>query len=47
MATQGESFVSGNIKSWSCDFNPVVTAGQICAFIAVIYAYEQQIASLT
>jgi HlyD family secretion protein len=30
---QVESFVSGNIKSWSCDYNTPVTAGQTCALI--------------
>ena len=33
VTAQVESFVSGNIKSWSCDYNTVVTAGQICALI--------------
>jgi HlyD family secretion protein len=33
VTAQVESFVSGNIKSWSCDFNAVVTVGQICALI--------------
>jgi HlyD family secretion protein len=33
VTAQVESFVSGNIKSWSCDFNTLVTAGQICALI--------------
>ena len=33
VTAQVESFVSGNIKSWSCDFNTPVTAGQICALI--------------
>jgi HlyD family secretion protein len=33
VTAQVESFVSGNIKSWSCDFNSLVTAGQICALI--------------
>src|ERR1700690_4121967 len=31
VTAQVESFVSGNIKSWSCDYNTLVTAGQICA----------------
>src|SRR5580700_6059914 len=30
VTAQVESFVSGNIKSWSCDYNTLVTAGQIC-----------------
>src|ERR1700677_1493414 len=33
VTAQVESFVSGNIKSWSCDYNTLVTAGQICAVI--------------
>jgi HlyD family secretion protein len=33
VTAQVESFVSGNIKSWSCDFNTLVTVGQICALI--------------
>jgi len=33
VTAQVESFVSGNIKSWSCDYNTLVTAGQICALI--------------
>jgi HlyD family secretion protein len=33
VTAQVESFVSGNVKSWSCDFNSLVTAGQICALI--------------
>jgi HlyD family secretion protein len=33
VTAQVESFVSGNIKSWSCDYNSLVTAGQICALI--------------
>jgi HlyD family secretion protein len=33
VTAQVESFVSGNIKSWSCDYNTPVTAGQICALI--------------
>jgi HlyD family secretion protein len=33
VTAQVESFVSGNIKSWSCDFNTLVTKGQICALI--------------
>jgi multidrug efflux pump subunit AcrA (membrane-fusion protein) len=28
---QVESFVSGNIKSWPCDYNTLAKAGQICA----------------
>jgi HlyD family secretion protein len=33
VTAQVESFVSGNIKSWSCDYNTIVTVGQICALI--------------
>ena len=33
MTAQVESFVSGNIKSWSCDYNTIVKIGQICALI--------------
>ena len=33
VTAQVESFVSGNIKSWSCDYNTLVNAGQICALI--------------
>jgi HlyD family secretion protein len=33
VTAQVESFVSGNIKSWSCDYNTPVTAGQICALL--------------
>jgi HlyD family secretion protein len=33
VTAQVESFVSGNIKSWSCDYNTPVTAGQTCALI--------------
>jgi HlyD family secretion protein len=33
VTAQVESFVSGNIKSWSCDYNTPVTMGQICALI--------------
>jgi HlyD family secretion protein len=33
VTAQVESFVSGNIKSWSCDYNTPVTVGQICALI--------------
>jgi HlyD family secretion protein len=33
VTAQVESFVSGNIKSWSCDYNTLVTAGQVCALI--------------
>jgi HlyD family secretion protein len=33
VTAQVESFVSGNIRSWSCDYNTLVTAGQICALI--------------
>src|SRR6204780_4010017 len=31
VTAQVEAFVSGNTKSWSCDYNTPVTAGQICA----------------
>src|ERR1700734_1991110 len=33
VTAQGESFVSGNIKSWSCDYNTLVKVGQVCALI--------------
>src|ERR1700685_416429 len=33
ITAQVESFVSGNIKSWSCDYNTLVKVGQICALI--------------
>src|SRR5580700_3444291 len=33
VTAQVESFVSGNIKSWSCDYNTPVKVGQICALI--------------
>lgn len=33
VTAQVESYVSGNIKSWSCDYNTAVKAGQICAII--------------
>ena len=33
VTAQVESFVSGNIKSWSCDYNTLVKMGQICALI--------------
>jgi HlyD family secretion protein len=33
VTAQVESFVSGNIRSWSCDYNTPVTAGQVCALI--------------
>src|SRR3984957_13754153 len=33
VTAQVGNFVSGNIKSWSCDYNTLVTAGQICALI--------------
>jgi HlyD family secretion protein len=33
VTAQVESFVSGNIKSWSCDFNTPVKVGQVCALI--------------
>src|SRR6202044_1463124 len=32
-AAQVESFVSGDIKSWSCDYNTLVKIGQVCAVI--------------
>lgn len=31
VTAQVESYVSGNIKTWSCDYNTVVRIGQICA----------------
>ncbi len=31
VTAQVESFVSGNIKTWTCDYNTMVTVGQICA----------------
>ncbi|MGP8033382.1 MAG: efflux RND transporter periplasmic adaptor subunit [Steroidobacteraceae bacterium] len=31
VTAQVESFVSGNIRTWSCDYNTIVTIGQICA----------------
>lgn len=33
VTAQVESYVSGNIKSWSCDYNTIVKVGQICALI--------------
>jgi HlyD family secretion protein len=33
VTAQVESFVSGNIKSWSCDYNTPVKVGQVCALI--------------
>jgi HlyD family secretion protein len=33
VTAQVGSYVSGNIKSWSCDYNTVVTVGQRCALI--------------
>jgi HlyD family secretion protein len=33
VTAQVESFVSGNIKSWSCDYNTLVKVGQVCALI--------------
>ena len=33
VTAQVESYVSGNIKSWSCDYNTLVKTGQICALI--------------
>jgi HlyD family secretion protein len=31
VTAQVESYVSGNIKTWTCDYNTVVKIGQICA----------------
>jgi len=33
VTAQVESYVSGNIKSWTCDYNTVVKIGQLCATI--------------
>src|ERR1700761_9302104 len=33
VTAQVGSFVSGNIKSWSCDYNTQVKIGQSCALI--------------
>jgi HlyD family secretion protein len=33
VTAQVESYVSGNIKSWSCDYNTLVKVGQVCALI--------------
>jgi HlyD family secretion protein len=33
VTAQVGSYVSGNIKSWSCDYNSMVTIGQRCALI--------------
>jgi HlyD family secretion protein len=33
VTAQVGSYVSGNIKSWSCDYNTLVTIGQRCALI--------------
>ena len=33
VTAQVESYVSGNIKSWTCDYNTIVKVGQICATI--------------
>jgi HlyD family secretion protein len=33
VTAQVESYVSGNIKSWTCDYNTIVRIGQICATI--------------
>jgi HlyD family secretion protein len=33
VTAQVESYVSGNIKTWSCDYNTIVKIGQICATI--------------
>jgi HlyD family secretion protein len=31
VTAQVESFVSGNIKTWTCDYNTMVKIGQVCA----------------
>ncbi|HTX24317.1 MAG TPA: efflux RND transporter periplasmic adaptor subunit [Steroidobacteraceae bacterium] len=31
VTAQVESYVSGNIKTWTCDYNTIVKVGQICA----------------
>jgi len=31
VTAQVESYVSGNIKTWTCDYNSIVRIGQICA----------------
>jgi HlyD family secretion protein len=33
VTAQVESYVSGNIKTWTCDYNTLVKIGQICATI--------------
>ena len=33
VTAQVGSYVSGNIKSWSCDYNTPVKVGQSCALI--------------
>ncbi|HTW39006.1 MAG TPA: efflux RND transporter periplasmic adaptor subunit [Steroidobacteraceae bacterium] len=33
VTAQVESYVSGNVKTWTCDYNTIVKAGQICATI--------------
>ena len=33
VTAQVESYVSGNIKTWTCDYNTIVRIGQICATI--------------
>jgi HlyD family secretion protein len=33
VTAQVESYVSGNIKTWTCDYNTIVKVGQICATI--------------
>src|SRR5271170_6269446 len=33
VTAQVGSYVSGNIKSWSCDYNTLVKVGQVCALI--------------
>ncbi len=33
VTAQVESFVSGNIKTWTCDYNTIVKVGQVCATI--------------
>jgi len=31
VTAQVESYVSGNIKTWTCDYNTIVKVGQVCA----------------
>ncbi len=33
VTSQVESYVSGNIKEWKCDYNTIVKKGQVCALI--------------